>query len=61
MPLKDLTGKTVYDLEMKDFEELYCQHCKDCGICVKDSETINICMSLIDCGIWDRHFRKRQD
>jgi len=61
MPLKDLTGKTVYDLEQEDFEELYCQHCKDQGICVKDPKTVNICMALIDSGAWDRHFRKRQD
>ena len=56
MPLKDLAGKTVYDLEREDFEKLFCQHCKDCGICVKDPKTVNICMGLIDSGVWDRHF-----
>ena len=61
MPLKDLTGKTVYELEQEDFEELFCRHCKDGGICVKDPKTINICMQLIDSGVWDRHFRKRND
>ena len=60
MPLKDLSGKTVYDLEWEDFKELFCQQCKDCGICVKDPKTVNICMGLIDSGIWDLHFRKRQ-
>ena len=61
MPLKDLAGKTVYELEQEDFEKLFCRHCKDCGICVKDPKTVNICMGLIDSGAWDRHFRKRQD
>ena len=61
MPLKDLTDKTVYDLEQEDFEKLYCQQCKDCGICVKSQKTVNICMGLIDSGAWDYHFRQRQD
>jgi len=59
MALKDLSGKTVYDLEFEDFEKLYCQRCRDSGICVKDPKTVNICMQLIDNGIWDSHFRKR--
>jgi hypothetical protein len=29
MTLKDLSGKTVYDLEFEDFEKLYCRQCKD--------------------------------
>jgi len=61
MPLKDLSGKTIYDLEQEDFEKLFCRYCKDGGICVKDPKTVNICMGLIDSGIWDEHFRKRQD
>ena len=61
MPLKDVSGKTIYDLEREDFEKLFCWQCKDCGICVKDPKTIHICMGLIDSGVWDGHFRKRQD
>jgi hypothetical protein len=60
MPLKDLSGKTVYDLEMDDFKKLFCPQCKDSGICVKDPKTINICMQLIDSGVWDLIFRKRR-
>ena len=59
--LKDLSGKTVYDLEKEDFEKLFCRQCNDCEICVKDSKTVNGCMGLLDSGIWDEHFRKRQD
>jgi len=59
MPLKDLFGKTVYDLEFEDFEKLYCRQGKDSVICVKDPKSVNICMGLIDSGIWDTHFRKR--
>ena len=29
MPLKDLSGKTVYDLEIEDFEKLFCQRCHE--------------------------------
>ena len=61
MAIKDLTGMTVYELDREDFEKLFCQQCKDCGICVKDPRTINMCMGLIDSGIWDEHFRKRHD
>jgi len=61
MALKDLKGKMLYDLDRSEFEELFCRQCKDCGICVKDPKTINICMGLIDSGVWDSHFRKRQD
>jgi len=61
MPLTDLRGKTVYELDKADFEKLFCQQCKDCGICVKDPNTVNICRGLIDSGAWDGHFRKRQD
>ena len=60
MPLKDLSGKTVYDLDREDFETLFCQQCKDCGICVKDPKTIHICMGLLDSGVWDKVFRKRR-
>jgi hypothetical protein len=60
MPLKDLTSKTVYDLGWQDFEILFCQYCRDGGICVKDPKTINMCMGLIDSGVWDMHLRKKQ-
>jgi len=61
MPMKDLRGKTVFDLEKADFAELYCQQCKYGGICVKDPQTISICKQVIDAGAWDSDFRKRQD
>jgi len=59
MSLKDLSGKTVFDLEREDFEKLYCQQCRDCGICVKDLKTIDLCKQLIDNGVWDIFSRKR--
>ncbi len=61
MSLKDLSGKTVFDLEKEDFVKLYCLHCKHSGICVKDQGTIYRCKKLIDTGAWDSNFRKRQD
>ena len=59
MPLKDLTGKTVYDLDQEDFEKLYCHQCRDCGICTKDIQTVDLCKQLIDNGVWDIFSRKR--
>ena len=59
--LKDLSGKSVYELDREDFEKLYCLNCKDQGICVKGDTTVNICMGLIDSGAWDYHFRRRND
>lgn len=61
MPIKDLSGKSVYYLDQEDFEKLYCPHCKDSGICDKDPLTIQVCMGLIDSGVWDRCFRKRNE
>jgi len=58
MPLKDLSGKTVYDLEGKDFEWLYCQNCKECKRCLKDQRTLVVCKLLVDTGAFDRHLRK---
>ena len=58
--LKDLSGKTIYELDREDFEKLFCQQCKDDLRCAKDPKTINICMGLIDSGVWDVAFRKRQ-
>lgn len=59
MPLKDLTGKTVYDLDQEDFEKLYCHQCRDCGICTKDIQTVDLCKQLIDNGLWDIFSPKR--
>lgn len=59
MPMKDLSGKTVYELELEDFEKLFCRRCKDDSACDKDPKTVNICMGLIDSGIWDRQLSKQ--
>jgi len=59
MPLKDLRGKTVYDLELEDFINLFCWQCKDCGICAKNPKTVNSCRQLIDTGVWDIVLRKQ--
>ena len=59
MPLSDLKGKTVSERDREDFEALFCRDCRDCGICVKDPKTVDICKQLIDSGVWDIVFRKR--
>jgi len=59
MPLKDLSGKTVYDLELEDFDKLFCSQCRYSDTCVKD-RSMPVCKRLIDSGIWDILFRKRQ-
>ena len=59
--MKDLSGKTAYDLELEDFEKLFCQCCRDSEVCDKDPKTVNMCLGLIDSGLWDSHLRKCQD
>jgi len=61
MPIKDLSGKTIYDLDREDFEKLFCRQCKEDTGCVKDPLTIQICTGLIDSGVWDGYFRKRNE
>ena len=58
MPLKDLSGKTVFDLEKEDFEKLFCQQCNDYHDCPIDDVKIRSCKILVDCGLWDRYYRK---
>ena len=59
MPLKDLSGKTVYDLEREDFEKLFCALCRQHQSCLRDDKTIHGCKAIIDSGIWDRFYRKK--
>lgn len=56
----DLSGKSVYDLDQDDFEKLFCRHCKQWNSCQKTPGAIHSCMGLIDSGIWDAAFRKRE-
>jgi len=60
MPLKDLSGKTVYDFDRQDFEKLFCQQCREYQECLREEKDIHICQGLIDSGIWDKSYRKRR-
>jgi hypothetical protein len=61
MPLKDLSGKTVHDLEPEDFEKLFCRQCRYYRwACDRRLKDINACQLLIDSGTWDSLYRKRQ-
>jgi len=59
MPLKDLSGKTVYDLEREDFEKLFCQQCKEYSQCPRGEKRILGCKLLVDSGLYDSCLRKR--
>jgi len=61
MPLKDLSGKAVFDLDFEDFDKLFCSHCKEKPNCDQDFKTVSVCQILVDDGIWDRLYRKRHD
>ena len=61
MPLKDLSGKTVYDLDRGDFEKLFCQHCHEYDECDRSDKKILGCKAFVDSGLWDMFYRKRQD
>ena len=58
MPLKDLSGKTVYDLEREDFEKLFCRRCKEYPQCPRDELKLTGCKLLVDSGVYDKYYRK---
>ena len=58
MPVKDLIGKTVYDLEPEDFEKLFCQQCKEYSQCPRDELKLTGCKLLVDSGVYDKYYRK---
>jgi len=60
MPLKDLSGKGVRDLDREDFEKLFCQHCHEYEECPRDDQKILGCKAFVDTGLWDAFYRKRQ-
>jgi len=57
MPLKDLSGKTVYDLEKEDFELLFCCYCREYEHCPRDEKKILGCKAFIDSGLWGDFYR----
>lgn len=59
MALKDLSGKTVYELEGEDFEMLFCQHCKEYPQCPRGDLKIKSCQLLVASGVYDTCLRKR--
>ncbi len=58
MPLKDLSGKTVYDLEQEDFEKLFCRQCKEYPQCPGGELRLKGCKLLVDSGVYDSCLRK---
>ena len=55
--------QTVSVLEQTEevFKQAFCRKCRDCYICVKDPGTLRICKKLVDTGVWDDHFCRRQE
>ena len=58
MPLKDLSGKTVLDLDREDFEKLFCQQWHEYDDCNRDDKKILGCKAFVDSGLWDKFYRK---
>jgi hypothetical protein len=58
MPLKDLSGKTAYELDREDFEKLFCQQCREYDDCNRDDKKILGCKAFVDSGLWDKFYRK---
>jgi len=58
MPLKDLRGKSVHDLEREDFEKLFCFRCLEREACPRDCKKILGCKSFVDTGLWDVFYRR---
>ena len=61
MPLKDLSGKTVYDLDRGTFEKLFCELCHEYEECDRNDKKILGCKAFVDSGLWDAFYRKRHD
>ena len=61
MPLKDLSGKSVLDLDREDFEKLFCHQCHEYDCCDRSDSNILGCKSFVDIGLWDMFYRKRHD
>jgi|GEM_PF-1622591 len=59
--LKDLSGKSVHDLDREDFEKLFCQQCCEYQDCPRDDKKILGCKAFVDTGLWDTFYRKRHD
>ena len=53
MPLKDLSGKTVYDLDRETFETLFCTHCREYEECPRDLKNMLPCKALLENGLWE--------
>lgn len=58
MPLKDLSGKTVFELDREDFEKLFCWRCQEHGECHQDDRKLLDCRALVNRGLWDKSYRK---
>ena len=52
--MRDVSRKTVYNLEPDDFEALFCRRCKDFGGCTRALDTVKAYQGLIDSGVWYR-------
>jgi len=51
VPLKDLSGKSVRDLDREDFDKLFCQHCLEYQECPRDDKKVLGCKAFVDnCG-----------
>lgn len=61
MFLKDLKGKTIYELDRADFEKLFCEQCKEYLQCPRNDLSIKGCQLLVDSGVYDSCLRKRAD
>ena len=59
MGLKDLSGKSVHDLDWEDFEKLFCQRCRYQESCVATMVQVNGCKTLVDTGLWDKFYRRQ--
>ena len=59
MPLKDLRGKTVHDLDWGDFDKLFCSRCLEREECPRDNKKILGCKAFVDTGLWDKFYRKQ--
>jgi predicted nucleic-acid-binding Zn-ribbon protein len=59
MSLRELSGKTVFELDRQTFIGLYCDYCRFTEFCAKYDRAVQNCKCFVNEGIFDRFFRKK--
>jgi hypothetical protein len=60
MSLRELSGKTVFELDSQTFIDLFCDYCRFNGFCMKYDHNLHNCKCFVNEGIFDKFFKKKE-